>query len=25
LTTVWVKRQGAWKVAAVQLTNIAQP
>jgi len=25
LTTVWVKQQGAWKVAAVQLTNIAQP
>jgi Domain of unknown function (DUF4440) len=25
LTTVWVKQQGVWKVAAVQLTNIAQP
>jgi Domain of unknown function (DUF4440) len=24
-TTVWVKQQGVWKVAAVQLTNIAQP
>jgi hypothetical protein len=25
LTTVWVKQRGAWKVAAVQLTTIAQP
>ena len=25
LTTVWVKQQGGWKVAAVQLTNVAQP
>jgi len=25
LTTVWVKEQGGWKVAAVQLTNVAQP
>ena|SRR2546428_9863834 len=25
LTTVWVKQQGVWKVAAVQLTTIAQP
>jgi Domain of unknown function (DUF4440) len=25
LTTVWVKQQGDWKVAAVQLTNVAQP
>lgn len=25
LTTVWVKQPGGWKVAAVQLTNVAQP
>ena len=25
LTTVWVKQRGAWKVAAVQITTIAQP
>ena len=25
LTMVWIKQQGGWKVAAVQLTNLAQP
>ncbi len=24
ITTVWVKQQGAWKVATVQMTNIAK-